>query len=322
MRALVVAEPGGPEALRVAEVERPRPEPGEILVRVRASGVNRADVLQRLGRYPAPAGAAANVPGLEYAGVVDRTGEGVDTWNVGDRVMGIVAGGGYAEYVRVRADHAIAIPQAWTFADAAAFPETFITAYDALFRLAGLRRGERVLVHAVGSGVGIAVLQLAKAHGCVVAGTSRTPEKLVRAAELGLDYAISVVDVFAPAPAFEQWAHVVCDLVGGPYMTGNLTALAPRGRLVIVGLTGGRSAEVDLGRLMTKRLTVVGTVLRSRSAEEKRELIRAFTNDVLPLVESGAVRPVLDRSFAAERAPEAHRYMEAHRNFGSIVLTW
>jgi len=314
---------GGPDTLRLATRPQPTPDPGEVLVRVWASGVNRADLLQRMGRYPAPEGAPSDVPGLEIAGEVADVAPGMRAWSVGDRVMGLVGGGGYAEYVAVPADHLLRIPEDWSFEQAAAVPEAFMTGFDALAQ-ARLAAGDRVLIHAVGSGVGAALLQLARDAGATVAGTSRTEAKLRRAAaELGLEHPVLVRDgVFEPLPWLRHWADVVCDLVGGPYLPGNLAAAALRGRIVVIGLTGGRSAAIDLGTLLAKRVTLVGTVLRSRTREEKAELTRAFAKRVLPALEAGRLRPIVDKVVPAADAAAAHRYMEANSNFGAVVLVW
>lgn len=322
MRAVTIVRPGGPEMLQMREMSRPEPGPGSVRVAVRAAGVNRADALQRMGRYPAPAGVPADIPGLEVAGVVDALGSGVAAWRVGDRVMALTTGGGYAEEAIVPAGHLIPIPASWSFEIAAAVPEAFLTAYDALERRVAAHAGEHALVHAVGSKVGVALLQLATARGCEVAGTSRTPAKLERARALGLAHPILVSNTFAPDPAFTDWADVICDLVGAPYLAGNLKALASRGRMVVIGLTGGRAAELDMGRLLNKRATIVGTVLRSRSDQEKMDLVDAFRRDVMPLFEQEGVRAVVDRTVPMDQAAEAHRHMEANRNFGAIVLRW
>jgi putative PIG3 family NAD(P)H quinone oxidoreductase len=324
VKAVVISEPGGPEVLSVRDVATPEPGRGEIRVRVIAAGVNRADLLQRRGAYPAPPGWPADVPGLEYAGTAEALGSGVTEWSVGARVMGIVGGGGYAEYVVVHEREAIPIPGALSFEQAAAVPEAFITAHDALFTQAGLVIGERVLIHAVGSGVGTAALQLAKAAGASVLGTSRTPGKLKRAAELGLDVGIDTsredfADVVASRTAGEG-VDVVLDLVGGPYADGNLRALARRGRWVVVGLTAGRRAEIDLGALLAKRLRVLGTSLRARPLEEKIDAAQRFRAHVLPLLASGRVRPVVDGVYPLETAAEAHRLMERNATFGKLVL--
>ena len=290
---------------------------------MRASGVNRADLLQRMGRYPAPEGAPADVPGLEIAGDVAEVAPGMQAWSVGDRVMGLVGGGGYAEFVAVPADHLIRIPAGWSFEQAAAAPEAYLTAFDALEQ-AGLKAGERVLIHAVGSGVGLALLQLARQAGATVAGTSRTEAKLVRAVrDVGLEQPVLVRNgVFQPGPELRDWADVVCDLVGGAYLSGNLVATARQGRIIVIGLTGGRSATIDLGMLLAKRVSLIGTVLRSRTPEEKARLTRSFAERVLPAFEKGTLLPVVDRVVPARQAAEAHRHVEANENFGAVVLTW
>ena len=322
MRAIVITRSGGPEVLHLAERPAPQPAVDGLLVRVRAAGINRADLLQRLGRYPAPPGVPADIPGLEYAGVVERVGSGVSAWHPGDRVMGLVAGGAYADFVTTPAEHALPIPRDWSFAQAAAVPEAFLTAFDALTLQGGLAAGQRVLIHAVGSSVGIAALQLAKAAGATVAGTSRSPWKLERAAEYGLDRPVLIAGAFRPAAELAAWADLILDLVGGPYLAGNLTAVAPRGRILVVGLTGGGEGALDMSALLGKRVTIIGTVLRSRSGEEKARLTQAFRAAVLPAFDAGQLRPVVDRSFPATAAAEAHSYVEANRNIGSVVLAF
>ncbi|MEK7667134.1 MAG: NAD(P)H-quinone oxidoreductase [Gemmatimonadota bacterium] len=336
MRAIVISRPGGPEVLEIREVPRPVAGPGEILVRVRAAGLNRADVLQRKGQYPAPAGVPADIPGLEYAGTVAELGPAVPGAEtpavsahapaVGQRVMGLVAGGAYAEYLVTPAETAIAVPGAWGWAEAAAVPEAFLTAYDALVRQMRLAAGESVLIHAVSSGVGTAAVQIAKAWGARTLGTSRSADKLARAMPLGLDVAIDTSrEDFAEVVRRETdgcGVDVVLDLVGGPALDGNLRALATRGRMIVVGLTAGRSAPLDLGLVLTKRLTIVGTALRSRSPDEKAALTRDFAHEVLPLFAAGRLRPVLDRTFPMAEVAEAHGVMEASAHFGKLVLVW
>ena len=322
MRVIVITHPGGPEVLHLAERPAPQPAPDGLLVRVHAAGINRADLLQRLGRYPAPPGVPADIPGLEYAGVVERVGSEVSAWHPGERVMGLVAGGAYADFVTTPAEHALPIPRDWSFAQAAAVPEAFLTAFDALTLQGGLAAGQRVLIHAVGSSVGIAALQLAKAAGATVAGTSRSPWKLERAAEYGLDRPVLIAGAFRPADELAAWADLILDLVGGPYLAGNLAAVAPRGRILVVGLTGGREGALDMSALLGKRVTIIGTVLRSRSGEEKAGLTQAFRAAVLPAFDAGQLRPVVDRSFPATAAAEAHSYVEANRNIGSVVLAF
>ncbi|HET6342453.1 MAG TPA: NAD(P)H-quinone oxidoreductase, partial [Gemmatimonadota bacterium] len=280
MRAIRIAEPGGPDVLRMGEVPRPEPGPSEIRVRVRAAGVNRAEILQRRGLYPAPPGWPADVPGLEVAGEVEAVGERVTERAVGDRVMGLVGGGGYAEYVVVHEREAIRLPEPLSWEEAAAIPEVFVTAHDALFTRGRLSLGEWVLIHAVGSGVGTAALQLARAAGAKTLGTSRTEWKLDRARELGLELAIQAgAEDFADAvldATGGRGADLILDLVGGGYLPRNLASLATLGRIVVVGLTAGAFAEIDLGVVLRKRITMVGTSLRSRPLEEKIAAVQAF----------------------------------------------
>ena len=320
MRAIVVTQLGGPEVLQLAERPAPRPAADELLVRVHAAGINRADLLQRLGRYPAPAGVPADIPGLEYAGTVEAAGRDVAGWRSGDRVMGLVAGGAYAELVPTPAEHALPIPHDWSFAEAAARPGAFLTPFHALAVQGGLTAGQRVLIHAVGSSVGMAALQLAKSAGATVAGTSRSPWKLERTAGYGLDQPVLVSGAFDPGAELTGWADLILDLVGGPYLAGNLKAIAPRGRMLVVGLTGGREGPLDMSALLGKRATIIGTVLRSRGREEKAALTQAFRAAVMPQFEAGRLRPVLDRTFPADQAAAAHEYVEANRNLGSAVL--
>jgi NADPH:quinone reductase len=326
MRAIVITRSGGPEVLE--EHERPIPEPGEgeILVRVHASALNRADLLQRLGRYPAPAGAPRDVPGLEYAGEVAAVGERAGLWAVGSRVMGIVGGGGHAEYLTVHEREAIRVPAALSWEEAAAIPEVFLTAWDALSTQLELGAGERLLIHAVGSGVGTAALQLARAAGATVIGTSRTPAKLLRAVELGLDTPIEAGAVSWAERVMEATegagVHAILDLVGGALLPDNLRVLSPRGRLLVVGTMGGSRAELDMRLLLARRLRVQGTVLRSRSRDERIALARGFSDAVLPLLSSGAVRPVIDDVLPFARIAEGHGRLEGNATFGKIVLRW
>jgi putative PIG3 family NAD(P)H quinone oxidoreductase len=326
MRAVVVTRPGGPEVLQLAERPLPEPGPGEIRVRVHASALNRADLLQRRGLYPAPPGAPQDVPGLEYAGEVDAVGEGAGLWAVGNRVMGIVGGGGYAEYVVVHEREAMRIPQGFSYEEGAAIPEAFLTAYDALFTRLELLMGERVLIHAVGSGVGTAALQLARAAGAVTIGTSRSPDKLRRAAELGLDVGIDTgreeLAAALESATSGGGVHAVVDLVGGKLLEESLRGLAQGGRLVVVGTVAGSRVELDLGLLLRRRIRIVGTVLRTRPLEEKIALAREFSSTVLPLLSSGKIRPVIDHVIPFTDIADGHRRMEENDTFGKIVLKW
>jgi putative PIG3 family NAD(P)H quinone oxidoreductase len=325
MRAVVIRESGGPEVLELREVPAPAVGAGEICVRVTTSGVNRADLLQRRGAYPAPPDSPRDIPGMEFSGVVEEVGTGVTRWAPGDPVMGIVGGGGYAERVVTHADAAVRVPALLGVEEAGAIPEVFMTAYDALVLQVKLGAGETLLVHAVASGVGTAALQLGRAWGARVVGTSRSADKLRRAAALGLEHAL-LADEPWPERVLEitrgRGADVILDLVGGPYLEGNQKALAPGGRLIVVGVTGGAKAEVDLRALMVRRASVRGTVLRARPLVEKIALTRSFESEVLPLLETGALRPVVDQILPVERAAEAHRMLETNATFGKVLLRW
>lgn len=311
----------------------PAPAAGEVLVRVRASALNRADLLQRRGQYPAPPGAPADIPGLEIAGeVVEVVEVGADpapggAWRAGDRVFGIVAGGGNAEFVVIHASHLARIPDSLDWEQAAAVPEAFMTAHDALFAQAELRKAERALVHAAGSGVGLAVAQLVRAAGGACYGTARTKDKIDRARALGLTDGVVVGDDLAAiGSSVQRWTNgagidVTLDLVAGPYLPVDVDCAALRGRIVLIGLMAGRSATLDLGKILTKRLTIRGTTLRSRSVGEKAAVTAAFSDDVLPLLASGSVKPVVDRAFPLDRIRDAHALLESNQTFGKIVLT-
>jgi putative PIG3 family NAD(P)H quinone oxidoreductase len=327
MKAVIITKHGGAEGLEVREVDRPPlPTADRVRVRVRAAGLNRADILQRLGHYPAPSGYPQNIPGLEFAGEVEQIGDEVRTWKQGQRVFGLTGGGAQAEFVVVPENHLAEIPANLDWAEAAAVPEVFITAHDALFTRANLRPGETMLVHAAGSGVGTASIQLARAAGAMVFGTSRTADKLERAKEFGLNGAVVINDdPGVLVEAVKDWTggrgiNVVVDLVGAKYLEANLTALARKGRLVLVSTTGGAEAMLDLSTVMSKRLTIVGTMLRARSAEEKATATRLFAEEVVPLLAAGTIKPVVDRVYKLEEVREAHTRMESNESFGKIVL--
>ncbi|HEY0078840.1 MAG TPA: NAD(P)H-quinone oxidoreductase [Pyrinomonadaceae bacterium] len=328
MRAVKIVSHGGVEALEVREVERPRAVGDRVSVRVYASALNRADVLQRRGRYPAPAGVPSDIPGLEFAGEVAEVGEDVRAWRVGERVFGIAGGGAQAEYVVVPETALAAIPENLGYTEAAAVPEVFITAHDALFTQGALAMGERVLIHAAGSGVGTAAIQLARAAGAgAVYGTARTADKLERARAFGLDRGVAVGDdprVFADA--VREWTagagvQIILDLVGASYLAANLDALAHRGRLMLVGTLGGASAPLDFGVAMQKRLRITGTVLRSRTAEEKAAAVRLFAAHVCPLLARGTLSPVIDHIYPLDQIRAAHQRLESNESFGKIVVT-
>ena len=322
MRAAVITRPGGPDVLEIQEVETPEPVGDQVRVRVRASGINRADLLQRAGGYPAPPGAPSHIPGLEFAGEVDSVGPLVRQWQPGQRVMGLVGGGAQAEYVVIHEGLLVEIPENLDFVQAAGVPEVFMTAHDALFTQAGLQIGERVLIHAVGSGVGTAAVQLARAAGATSYGTSRTPAKLEVARALGLDVGLS--DRGFAAEILQrtngEGVHVVIDFVGAPYLEQNLQVMANWGRIVFLSTMGGAHADVNLGMLMQKRISMRGVTLRTRTLEEKLAVTRRFATSVLPLLASAKVRPVIERVYPLAEIGEAHKAMGENLNFGKLVV--
>lgn len=326
MRAIVIEKPGGPEVLTMREVDDPLPGKGEVRVRVRATAVNRADLLQRRGAYPAPPDSPADIPGLEFAGEVESLGPGHHEVAVGDRVMGIAGGGAYAELLVVPSRTLVRMPSGMAFVEAAAIPEAFITAFDALVLQGGLRAGDDALVSAVGSGVGTAAVQIIRALGARSLGTARTAAKLERAqADLGLDAFVLAADGrFADGVLAEtggRGVDLVLELVGGAYVAEDLACTAPLGRIVLVGLMAGARADVDLGLVLRKRLTLRGTVLRSRPIEEKIAVSRAFGQQMLPLFARGALRPIVGSVMSFTRAGEAHALAEKNETFGKLVLS-
>src|SRR5690349_13629593 len=328
MKAVRIVSFGGVEGLQVVDApDAPQPSADRVRVRVRAAGLNRADILQRLGRYPAPAGYPQDIPGLEFAGEVESLGEDARTWKAGDRVFGITGGGAQAEYVTVPESTLARIPDSLNWVEAASIPEVFMTAHDALFTQCELQMGETVLIHAAGSGVGTAASQLVKAAGAFAYGTSRTPEKLERAKEHGLSESATVGDDPSRlVDAVKKWTkaagvNVILDLVGAAYLKPNLDSLATLGRLIFVGTTSGSKAEIDYGLVMRKRLRILGTSLRTRSTEQKAIATRLFAQHVVPLLANGSVRPVIDSVFRIEEVREAHKRIESNESFGKVVLT-
>jgi NADPH:quinone reductase len=326
MRAVIYTGGGGPEVISIGEVPNPEVKPGHIRVRVRAAGLNRADLSQRRGNYPAPKGWPADIPGLEYAGEVEAV-RGTSRWKTGDRVMGLVGGGAQAEMVVVHEDEAMPIPPGLSDTEAAAIPEVFLTAYDALVTRARFAPGERVLIHAVGSGLGTAAIQIARHLGATVLGTSRSTDKLARASVYGLDHGIDTSGGSFRDRVGEP-VHVILDVLGGPAFNDNLAVLAPRGRLVMLGhLAGGKAGEADLGPILRKRLEVIGTMMRPRTTEERIPLVREFTERMIPLFDeriehASPLRPVVERVFPIAELAEAHRLMENNESFGKVIVTW
>ena len=328
MPAIVVRETGTRgdwNELALAEVPRPSLNSAEVLVQVEACSVNRADLLQRRGLYPPPPGASP-IMGLDFAGFVVDTAQDVRSWHLGDRVFGVVAGGGYGRYLAVRDDNVVAIPHKLSFVEAAAAGEVFFVAFLNLFQEAKLRTEEVLLVHGGGSGVGTAAIQLAKAAHVVVITTAGTTEKIRRCLELGASCGINYKEEDFVARTLEftggRGVDVILDWIGAPYLNKHLEILKPRGRLIMIGLMGGNRGEIQLSPLLTKRLHIMGSVLRNRSAEEKAALAEAFQENIIPLLESGAIHPVIDRIYPIEEVEAAHRYIREGSHFGKVVLTW
>jgi len=326
MKAVVYTRAGGSEVLEIQQRPDPVPGPSQVRVGVRASALNRADISQRLGNYPAPPGSPPDIPGLEYSGVVDAIGPNVTMWKIGDRVMGIVGGGAHAQMLLAHEGEVMAVPRGLSMEEAAAIPEVFLTAYDAMFAQLRMSAGETLLIHAAGSGVGTAAVQMGRVAGIRTIGTSRSADKLERARNLGLNDAIVVTDDQWPervrALTGGKGADGVLDLVGAAYLQGNLECLAQRGRLISVGLTSGASATLDMRMFMRKRLTMIGTVLRARGPDEKIPLVQDFSAGMLPLFEDGQLVPVVDSVFSFDDIRKAHDRMESNDSFGKLVLVW
>jgi NADPH2:quinone reductase len=328
MKAMVIARATGPDGLELRDVPEPPMGPSDIAVAVRATALNRADLLQMRGQYPAPAGVAADVPGLEYAGEVVAAGAHARRFEPGDRVMGIVGGGAFSEKVVLHEREALRIPEGMSFEQAAAVPEAFITAWDALVLQGGLRSGEAVLIHAAASGVGTAAVQIVTALGARVLGTGRTRGKLDR---LTREFGPFPTVLVEKEPRFAEEVKraaggagidLALDLVGGAYLPETIAALVPRGRLILVGLLAGSAAQVDLRAVLTRRLQVVGTVLRSRPIEEKIALARAAERHLLPLLALRRLRPVIDDVMPMADVRRAAERVLANETFGKLVLRW
>jgi putative PIG3 family NAD(P)H quinone oxidoreductase len=319
MHAIVIAEPGGPEVLQWTEVEDPRPGPGDVVIDVTAAGVNRADMMQRQGLYPPPKDAPV-YPGLECSGTIVAVGQDVTGWRPGDLVCALLTGGGYAERVAVPAGQLLPVPGTTALVEAAALP----TVYSNVFMGAHLTRGETLLVHGGGSGIGTMAIQLAKQAGAIVAVTAGSAAKLDACAKLGADITINYRDedfVAALMNATDgRGADVILDIVGGAYLARNIAALAPDGRITNIGMQQGRKAELDFAALMAKRGVIMSTTLRARPAAQKAQIVAAVRENVWPLVAEGVIRPVIDSVLPMTRADEAHRVMTASTHMGKILL--
>lgn len=324
MRAVVVPSPGGPESLRLVERPDPEPGPGEVVVAVAATAVNRADVMQRRGHYPPPAG-VTDILGLECSGTVAAVGSGVGGWSVGEEVCALLSGGGYAERVAVPAGQLLPVPAGIDLVSAAALPEAAATVWSNLFLVASLQPGETLLVHGGGSGIGTFATQLASALGAVVIVTAGSAEKLracaALGAEVGIDYREQDFVAEVEGATDGRGADVILDNMGAAYLARNVRALATEGRLVVIGLQGGRTGELDLGLLLGKRAAVIATSLRSRPAAEKAAICASVAEHVWPLVAEGRVRPVVHATYPLDRAADAHALLEGSSHLGKILLT-
>lgn len=324
MRGISITEPGDADVLQITEIEAPTAGPGDVVVDMVAAGVNRADVMQRLGHYPPPAGASP-LPGLEVSGTIREVGPGVEGWSVGDEVCALVDGGGYAEQVRVPAAQLLPVPKGVSLTDAAGLPEVACTVWSNVFMTANLQPDDVFLVHGGSSGIGTMAIQLATAAGARVAVTAGSQAKLDVCRDLGAQILVNyreqdfVEEVRAATDG--HGADVVLDLMGAKYLPRNVDLLATSGRLVVIGLMGGRKGELDLGKLLSKRAAVIATSLRARPAAEKAAIVAAVREHVWPLVEDGAVRPIVQGTHPLERAADAHRELEASGHIGKILLT-
>ncbi len=323
MKAITLPEPGGPEALVLDDVPDPMPRPGEVVVEVVAAGVNRADVMQRQGHYEPPPGSSA-YPGLEVSGRIAQLGDGVEGWSVGDEVCALLTGGGYAERVAVPAGQLLPVPAGVSLEDAAALPEVACTVWSNVFMTANIQPGEVLLVHGGGSGIGTMAIQLGREVGARVAVTAGSPEKLEVCRELGasilVNYRTEDFEAVVRDATDGHGADVILDSIGAKYLERNVGVLAVNGRLVVIGLQGGRSGEINLGAMLAKRCALIATTLRARPAAEKAAIVAAVREHVWPLIEAGRVRPVVHGAYALGDAAGAHREMEASTHVGKLLL--
>ena len=320
MKAVKISQPGPPDVLVVEECPQPTPGNSEVLIRVNAAGVNRADVLQRKGHYPPPAHVAADIPGLEVAGVIAACGAAVQRWKVGDAVCALLAGGGYAQFVAVEADHCLPLPRGWSFTDAAALPEAVFTVWSNVFQRGRLQAGERFLVHGGSSGIGLAAIQLASARGARTFATAGSAEKCRACEASGAERAINYRDEDFEAVLKDEGADVILDMVGGAYVAKNLRVLRPDGRLVFIAAMQGVEAEFNVLQVMTRRLTITGSTLRSRDRAFKTALATEVEREVWPLLAAGRFQAKVFKVFRMEDAADAHRLMESSQHIGKIVL--
>jgi NADPH:quinone reductase len=324
MKAVVITQPGGPEVLQIAERPIPTYSPDEVLVKVYAAGINRPDVFQRKGNYPPPPGASPDIPGLEIAGVITETGANVTRWKIGDKVCALVIGGGYAEYCTVPQGQCLPVPGNLSFTEAASLPETFFTVWTNVFDRGALKHNESLLVHGGSSGIGVAAIQMATALGHTVYVTAGSEEKCNFCEQLGAAKAINYktenfADVIKQITN-GKGVDVILDMIGGDYTAGDLQSLADEGRLVLINTMKGKDVQVDLSVIMRKRLTVTGSMLRSRDTSFKADIAQNLEIIIWPLLTSGKIKPAISKVFPFEKAADAHRLMESNEHIGKIVL--
>ena len=322
MKAIVITQFGGPDVLEVKEFPTPRAIEDEVLIKVKASGLNRSDILQRTGHYPAPEGAPAEIPGQEAAGIIAACGPGVTMWKPGDKVCALLAGGGYAEYVRVKEGQCLPVPKGWTFTQAGGLPETVFTVWSNVFERGGLRPGETLLVHGGSSGIGITAIQIAHALLSKVIVTVGSDEKGKNCLQLGADKYINYRSDDFESILKEEGADVILDIIGGDYFQKNLNILRQDGRLIHINVIGGDKVTLSLLQVMRKRLTISGSTLRSRDYEFKKRLARSVFEKVWPIIEEGKFKPVIFQTFSYREAAAAHRLLEQSVHTGKIILEW
>jgi NADPH2:quinone reductase len=326
MKAIIITQPGGPEVLKIEERPTPAYQPHEVLIKVYAAGINRPDVYQRKGNYPPPQGAPQDIPGLEIAGVITAIGSEVTRWKVGDKVCALVMGGGYAEFCNAPEGQCLPVPDNLTFIEAASLPETFFTVWSNVFDRGQLKNNETLLVHGGSSGIGVAAIQMATALGHAVYVTAGSDEKCMACEELGAAKAINYktenfADVIKQLTS-GKGVNVILDMIGGNYTPGNINALAEEGRLVLINAMNGKDAQVDLSVVMRKRLTITGSMLRSREGAFKAAIASSLEKTIWPLLASGKIKPVINKVFSTDKAADAHSLMESSEHIGKIILQW
>jgi NADPH2:quinone reductase len=322
MKAIIITQPGGPAVLAVEDRDDPRPQGDEVLIEVRASGLNRADIIQRQGNYPAPPGVPADIPGLEVAGVVVQCGPEVTLWKPGDKVCALIAGGGYAQYAIAREGQCLPVPVMFNFTEAAALPEAIGTVWSNVFQRGKLKAGENFLVHGGNSGIGTAAIQLAKAIGCTVYTTVGSEEKGNIALGLGADRFVNYKTQDFAIGLATVGIDVILDMVGGEYLGKNIRVLREEGRIVYINSVGGNSPAINLHQLMTKRITITGSTLRSRDYTWRKALSAEIQEKVWPIILAGQYKPLIYRALPYTQAADAHRLMESGGHSGKIILTW